>query len=266
VDLVGAHPVGDTVNRHILHYVNNGGNTCLAIFIDKGFEHYDKFIYKSGMLMFDHPMACLYFGKGGALEVADGATMHYGETGKGMLLLKTGGTIIIGKGAELVIGNTVTMKEYYGEKPAQIYMTLNQGSKLTFAPGSHLVNNLSIGQAMKLNIFMKGGILDDSGLSAEDKANINLIYDQPNPHPEDNLKILGNPVQGNIQFSYLTDQAGNISVELIDLQGRTVSTQTMYCQRGVNYLQLVVNDGVKGGYMLRVSGANNSMVKKLVRL
>lgn len=265
VNLVGAHPVGDTINRHIIHYINNGGNTCLGIFIDKGFEHFDKFVYKSGILMFEHPMSCFFFGKGGALEVADGATMHYGMDGKGMMILKTGGTIIIGKGAELVIGNTVTMEEYYGEQPAQIYMTLNQGSKLTFAPGARLENNYSINGAMKLNIFMKGGVLDDSGLPAEDKANINLIYDQPNANPDDNLKIMGNPIQGTIQFSYLTDQAENITVELVDLQGRIVNSEILGCQKGINYLQTGLNNGMQGVYLLRIVSANNTIVKKLVK-
>lgn len=60
--------------------------------------------------------------------------------------------------------------------PQQLYIELNSGSTLRFMPGSRLINEHSVDGTIRLNVFMRGGVLEDASLPAHDKLLINRIY------------------------------------------------------------------------------------------
>lgn len=265
--LHGAHPDGDSVNRHVVNIINKGASLCLNIAYEKGFEKGAKYEHHAGEVHFNDGGSCFLFGEGGKLVVADGASFLYGNNGRGMMALKSGSTIEIGKGAELLVGGHITMFEYEWETQSnQIYMDLNEGSKLTFLPGSRLSNMKSVFGQIKLNINMKGGTLDDSGLSPEDKRLINLIYPAPKRYLEDNVTILPNPVDGQLRLSYNTKAKTELLLTVVDLNGKTVYTTTKQAFEGMNFIETEYLNLPAGAYILRVQSGGQVAVKRFALL
>ncbi len=265
--LQGAHPDGDSVNRHVLNIINEGANLCLNVSYEKGFEKGAKYEHRSGEVHFNDNRACFLFGEGGKLVLADGASFQYGQNGRGMMALKSGGTIEIGKGSELLVGGTITMFEYEWETQAnQIYMELNEGSELTFLPGSRLTNGQSKFGQIKLNIYMNGGLLDDSGLSPEDKRLVNLIYPTPKRYLEDNVAIVPNPVEGHLRLSYNTKADTELQLTVLDVNGKTVFSTTKQAYEGMNFLETDALNLPAGTYILRVQASNQTTVKRFVMM
>jgi hypothetical protein len=260
-----SHPDGDTVNRHVLNIINNGANLCLNTFYEKGFEKGAKYEHHAGEVNFNDARTCFLFGEGGKLVVADGANFQYGQSGRGMMALKSGGTIEIGKGAELLVGGTITMFEYEWETQSnQIYMELNEGSKLTFLPGSRITNMQSKFGKIKLNIYMNGGLLDDSGLQPEDKRLVNLIYPAPKRYLEENVAIVPNPVEGHIRISYNTKADTELQLTVLDINGKTVFVTTKQAFEGMNFLETDALNLPAGTYILRIQSGDETAVKRFV--
>ncbi len=263
--LQGAHPDGDSVNRHVVNLINYGANLCLNQFVEKGFEKGARYEHHAGEVNFNDARTCFLFGESGKLVVADNASFLYGNNGRGMMALKTGGTIEIGKGAELLIGGTITMFEYEWEtQSSQIYMELNEGSKLTFLSGSRLTNMHSLFGQIKLNIYMNGGLLDDSGLSPEDKRLINLIYPAPKRYLDDNVTILPNPAEGRLRLSYNTKADVELLLTVLDVNGKAVFTSTKQTYEGMNFLETEELNLPAGTYILRVQSGDQTAVKRFV--
>lgn len=262
----GAHPDGDTINRHVVNIINEGADICLNVFFEKGFEKGAVYEHHSGEVNFNDNRACFLFGEGGKLVVADGSSFLYGNSGRGMMALKSGGTIEIGKGSELLVAGHITMFEYEWEtQPNQIYMELNEGSKLTFLPGSRLSNMHSpFGNNIKLNIYMNGGLLDDSGLSPEDKRLINLIYPAPKRYLDDNVTILPNPVEDHLRISYNTRADGELLLSVMDVNGVTVFTATKQAFEGMNFLETEQLNLPAGTYILKLQSGDQVALKRFV--
>jgi hypothetical protein len=248
VSFRGGLVLGDSVLRHNINLYNDGADMCLG-FMDVMMEDNNRFIYNSGNVDFGEHRTCLGFGKGASLNVSQGATFHYGSPGMGMLLVKTGGTINIEKNAELVIHNTLIMYEYANDPaPQQIYMTLNEGAKLTFAPGSRVVNMYSMDGTIKLNIFMKGGEVDLSGLSENDKQLVNLIYDEPLYPAEDNLILYNQPSHDVLRFSMVFENAFNFPLNVFDINGKLVKTLNFNAAKGIQFFEIPLNGMPAGVY------------------
>ncbi|MDX2003212.1 MAG: hypothetical protein SFW35_12305 [Chitinophagales bacterium] len=266
-ELIGGHPVNDSINRHVVNIVNQGANFCFSYLVEKGFENGGNYIHQSGKLSFDYHRGCMFFGKGSSLVVADGAKLEYGTATKGMLALKTGGSIEIGKGAELLMKGKISLMEYEWEGPQQIYMTLNPGAKLTFAKGSRITNEKSKYGTIKLNVYMKGGVLDDSHLSPASRALINKIYDVPKENVEENLKLLGNPIYETLRLSYTAAEKETLLFSYYDLQGKYLGDYTAKCQQGINYIDIPVGNLPAGAYILKTTkGQTTSFTQKFVKL
>jgi hypothetical protein len=192
-NLRGGYVLGDTT-RHKINLILNGGNICMYPVFEIMFNEGDQFTYKKGHVDLEGSNSCFQFLRGASLNVSRNAVFHYGHPGTGILLLREGATINIAENAEMIIhNNLIFLENNYATMPGQIYMTLNEGSKLTFANGSRIKNDWSINKAMKLNVYMKGGILDDSGLPDSDKLKINRIYDSPADELADNFRISQRP-------------------------------------------------------------------------
>lgn len=263
----GAHPVGDTINRHLVNIINNGGNFCMNYVVEKTFFNGEYYQHNSGSLSFESRRACLMFGTGGRLIVNNNATLDYGSEGRGIMALRTGGTIELRRNSVLNIRGGITMLENdWDTEPQQIYMDLNEGATMRFLPGSHITNIHSMDGTMKLNIYMKGGVLDLSGLSADERQLINLIYPDPAVDFKDNITIAPNPIGSNIRLSYLCAEPEDLQYELYNLNGDLVASGTWQAGEGLSYHYIAADKLAKGTYIMRLKGAGGSTIKKLLKL
>lgn len=249
--------------RHEANLVNLGGNLCLN-FIELIFEQNTSYVHHGGQIDITGSSGCMQFRNGGALEVADGATLHYGQQGHGMFALRTGGTIRIGKGATLLIDNTLALFPYRSDpadpETRQVYMELNPGATLAFGPHARIMRKFNPEEDMYLNIYMNGGALDLSSLPAEDRALLNLIYPAPAPNIADNILLSPNPASDVLQCRYLAEGPSELRLEVVNSQGQALRQLVFETGKGYNFLEIPVADLAKGWYALRVFDAGKGAV------
>lgn len=255
--------------RHHFNLINNDGGLCFGYgLIEFTFSDGNNYIHNGGDIFFGGPSACFQFKNNSALIVGDETYLEYGKNGMGMLVLATGGTIKIGKNSTLFVNNTMALYEqpqFYGVVDnQQIYMELNKGSNLVFGEKAKLTNKFSIDKNMKLNIYMNGGILDDSKLSPEERAVINLIYPTPPEFFKENVKVFPNPTSDFLIFSMILENENSVEIEAYDLAGRFVFSQTKNGQKGNNDFQIQVNDLSEGVYFFRIKTDLGEAIEKVM--
>lgn len=265
VEFQGGYLLNDTTQRHHYNIVNNGGNICFPNYIEVRFSNGNNYVHHSGTVDFGGKMACMQFGESSKLIIEDNAKFVYGSNGMGNLALRSRSSIEIGKNAELVINNNVLLHEFrYDTEPQQIYMTLNEGSKLTFGKNARIYNGYSLGRQMKLNIYMKGGTVDLSNLDGESYEAVNLIYDEVEPNFVDNIKVLGNPTHDQIRFSIVTENDDKLTYHLVTLDGKQAQSANFFTQKGINYIEIPVAELANGIYILNIQSGENTFVEKII--
>ena len=265
--LRGAQVVGDTL-RHTYNVINNGGTVCTYGLIEVIFEGGNSYIHQAGKVNFGSKGSCMLFGRGSSLEVADGTTFHYGAPGLGMLAIKTGGKLTIGRGSELVVHNKLVFGEYEDDpEPADIHIYLDRGSKLTFAPGSELSNQFSkFKDVCLLNVHLRGGELDDSGLSEEDRKLIRRIYDDPRELFAENVDVLGNPFSGELSVSILSEGGEEVELTLYGLDGKVYGEREVQLKQGYNGIEMDTGTLPAGVYLLQVDNGAAAVTERVLKL
>ena len=213
------------------------------------------------------PSACMQFLNGGKLKIADNAHFTYGHQGYGILLLKTGSTIEIGKNASLTFDGDLFLRERKSDQEAQqIYMTLRPESHLAFTGNATVTNKYSIDNSIKLNIYMKGGTIDLSELDEHERSLIHLIYDEPFDNPDDNLTVSPNPLEENrLHFQYIVSSEQDANAEIYSTDGRLVSSVPVSLQKGLNDLSLSLPADSKGMFILAVTGADGKATARFYK-
>lgn len=251
--------------RHIVNLVNSGGNICVN-FIELIFEKNTNYIHHGGQLEFSGKSGCLQFRDGSSLVVADSATLQYGHNGHGMLALRTGGTIEIGKDGTLLIDNTLALFPYHSNpadpESRQVYMELNPGSTLAFGEHARIMRKFNPENDMRLNIYMNGGILDDSKLPPEDRLLINRIYPAPSPKIADNIQLSPNPATNLLECRYLSQGNTEVQIEIFNSQGQLVLVVKRQTEKGLNFFNIPVTDLSAGWYALRISDPTQGSATK----
>ena len=266
VRLRGAKTLADST-RHQFTIVNNGSQFCWRHdYMELVFFNGDSYIHRSGGIEFEGKSSCFMFGLGGKLRVDDNSYLMYGRGGSGILALKTGALLEIGRNATLEIGNTVQMLEFPWEKEAQqIYMSLDKGATLRFVKGAKLSNKYSKDKTMMLNVYMNGGVLDDSGLSDEDRKLIRRLA--PNiASGAKRLQAAENPFNENLNFYYASAAAGALNIQLYNSLGQQIKNENLNLEPGNNAISLNAS-GIKSGlYILKTTdSAGNSESIKLIK-
>lgn len=265
VEFRGGNLLNDSTQRHLYNIVNNGGNVCFPNQAEVRFSGGNNYVHRAGRVDFGGQMACMQFGESSKLIVGDDAKFICGSNGMGIIALRSRSSIEIGKNAELVINNKVLLFEYrYDTAPEQIYMTLNEGSKLSFGKNAEIYNGYSIDGQMKLNIYMKGGTIDLSNLDAESYQAVNLIYDEVEPDFVDNIKVLGNPTRDEIRFSIVAEDNDKVTYSLFSLDGKQVQSANITTQKGINYIKMPIHQLANGLYLLNIQSGENTFVKKII--
>lgn len=260
---------GNDSIRHQINIINNGGNFCFSeTGIDVILEGRSNYIHQGGDIKFGAQTSCFLFKNGASFILADDTDFEYGKNGLGMLVLGQGGTIKLGKNSTLLINNRMVLVEdpsLFGEVDnQQIYMELNEGSTLAFGEQAYLTNDFSIDRNMKLNIYMNGGILDDSKLSAKELEVINLIYPTPPEVFMENVKVFPNPTSGNLTFSMILENEDSVEIEVYDLAGRFIFTKRENGEKGKNDFQIQVNGLSKGVYFFKIKTELGEAIEKVM--
>jgi hypothetical protein len=122
-------------------------------------------------------------------------------------------------------------------------------------PGSHLSNLYSIDNTIKVNVYMKGGILDESGLPEEDRKLINRIYETDDLNTK--ITVYPQPTDNLTTIRIDAPEEEEVTLTLVNSSGSQFRNQPMHLQKGINEFQYSLNGLSSGMYLLRVK-YNNS--------
>ncbi|MCC6723791.1 MAG: hypothetical protein IT258_04735, partial [Saprospiraceae bacterium] len=187
--LRGALVEGSDSIRHEMNLVNIDGDICLPNAIELVVSENSKYLHAGGHVNLEGNNSCMLFRNGGILEIADGVSMQYGQDGRGMLALRSGGQLKLGKNSSLLFDGQLLLQGIpTAQHPdPQFYLDLKPGMSLIFGEGAHITNVMSTVPDVKLNVYMNGGMLDDSKLNEKARQRINRIYPKPSKHFADNV-------------------------------------------------------------------------------
>ncbi|MBK8567133.1 MAG: T9SS type A sorting domain-containing protein [Saprospiraceae bacterium] len=266
--LRGALVEGSDSIRHQVNLVNHAGDICMPGPIDFVIEDNTKYIHAGGHVNFEGTNSCMMFRNGGTLEVADGVTMQYGQDGRGIMALRSGGKMKLGKGSTLLFDGLLWLQGIPTEKhpDPQFYLDLKPGMSLVFGENAHITNAMSTSPDVKLNVYMNGGTLDDSKLNANARNRINRIYPKPSKHFTDNVRLLQNPAIGGATISYTAAGQERVLVQVYDLQGKLAWSKTFEATEGLNSFEVGMGEAVAGVYMATVSANGGRASMKIVRI
>ena len=265
--LRGALVEGSDTLRHSVNLINNGNDLCLSQIIDFTFDNGSNFLFRGGNINFEGKSACLMFKNKSALVVGENHTLHYGQNGKGILALQPGGEIILEKNSELIIDNTLWLQGFLSEKyEPQFYIDLQPSMTLTFGENAEILNLLSHSRNTKLNVYMNGGTLNDSKLSASSRNLINRIYPKPAERFMDNITIYQNPASSELTFGFLADEAGILELELFDMNGRIISFENYNVQKGHSKNSHSLDNLPTGIYVLKLKIRQQSAALKIFKI
>jgi hypothetical protein len=263
--LVGALAEGSDTLRHQVNLVNNGGDICLN-FVDFVMDGGEEYRHGSGTMSFNNAFSCMQFRNESALRVLEGASLHYGNNGAGMLALCAGGTIAIERNATLTVDCTLNLAECNDAiPPQQIYMDLPAGARLIFTGQSRLTNRYSQGQQMLLNVRMLGGSIDDYALSLEDQALIRRIYPEPAPEFDDNVVIAPNPFGSTFTLTYIAGETENMKLHWSNISGQIVLEERLQAVRGLNEWQPETPPEA-GIYLLTLEAEAGRTIRKVLKI
>lgn len=263
----GGKVTGNDTLRHTFNLVIEGGDICFDFSVEQPFDGPGGLTYKDGNLNFQSKNTCLQFNPGATLTVDDNAYFHYGNNGNGMLLLREGSTIDIKKGATLFFDGTMMLNEKKGATQAgEVYMELKPGTKLEFSKNARINNELSQFGTIRLNVYMKGGILDDSWLDAKSRLLINKIYPAPSADFAQNISVQPNPSFGDFTLEYLASEQEEIALSLFDLQGKLILSQHFFASKGMNFFQLDISKLEAGIYYAHFKNRQRVCTKKLLKI
>ncbi|MFN0201002.1 MAG: T9SS type A sorting domain-containing protein, partial [Bacteroidia bacterium] len=119
------------------------------------------------------------------------------------------------------------------------------------------------GFGRKIRVLMKGGFLDISKLSLDAQKHFELIYDEKPKSLEDNILILGNPFFETLTWQYIDDKAGEMHLNLMNIEGKIVQTYTFPTQKGVNVFELNTTALPAGFYFLIFENQTGNVIRRV---
>ena len=146
----------------------------------------------------------------------------------------------------------MNMKDKSGTQTSFVLSDLN---KLTFASGNLTVNKKDGSSAD----FALTNVLN-LNFSEITTAIVDLKGDE-----QSNMLLYPNPVVNNLQIRYESSTEENVSLQIIDIQGKIVYLQSQNSQTGTNYLNIPFETYPNGMYLCRLQHGNNIEIKKFIK-
>jgi len=253
--------------RHHLNLINNGGDICMSGIIDFAFGEDTKYLHAGGHVNMEGMNSCMMFRNGGALELAEGVTMQYGQDGRGILALRSGGQMVMGRGSSLLFDGVLWLQGIPTAKhpDPQFYLDLKPGSSLVLGERANVLNANSTAPNVKLNVYMNGGTLDDSQLNPAARLLIHRIYPKPAKRFAENVQVLNNPTLGQFHVDYVSIGQEKVKLEVHDLQGRLVWSKSFDTVQGHNSLDGEFGAAAAGVYVATLSAKGGQVAVKLAK-
>ncbi|MBL7798215.1 MAG: T9SS type A sorting domain-containing protein [Saprospiraceae bacterium] len=260
----GGLVAGSATERHQVTLLNNGGDLCLN-FVDLIFDNGDALYHAGGQISMNNAFSCMQFRNGSELRVKEGAALHYGQNGAGMLVICANSTIALERNATLVVDCILQISECNDALPPHdIFIDLPPGARLIFTENAWLTNRFSKDKKMRLNVRMLGGTLDDSALPPDSRAIIRRVYPERLTLLPDNMLLSPNPFAEFLTLYLVEETEAQVQLQWVDVLGRPVLTDQMNTVKGYNVLSLKV-PAEPGAYFLTVSAPGGRATVKLLR-
>ena len=166
--------------------------------------------------------------------------------------VKLSALLLLGLGLTGIQAQSMYVKEHSG---IQTPYTLSSIRKLTFPTGNMTVN--------KTDGSMSNFALSDIRyLNFSDLTN---NVSQIGIHESSNIMFYPNPVIDQLQINYESIKAGNVRVEIIDVQGRILYQKTIISQSGTNHALIPVSQLSNGIYVCRLQSDNKIEIIKFLK-
>lgn len=217
----GALVEGSDSLRHNLTLDFAMPNLCQAFIVDVIVPDNTTYLMGDGSFEFGNSRSCFMFQTGGTLAIKEEASFEYGREAIGVLGLAGGGHLDLKTNSTLTVDNRMQLVAMTGSEREQAYAHLAPGSTLRFGPNSSLKR--SQGKNMYLNVYMNGGTLDDSELSAEERQLIRRIYPETPLPTAGRALVSPNPSSGEVMLVLDGESTTNWPYQVIDNLGREVA-------------------------------------------
>jgi hypothetical protein len=121
-------------------------------------------------------------------------------------------------------------------------------------------------QDMFINVYMNGGILDDSGLSDHDKQYIRRIYPVEENSLADKINIYPNPVLDIATLEIQNEKETSAIISLLDMNGKVLKSSTLAMHAGLTPVYFDMKDVVRGFYIFQILMDGEVAGKKIIKL
>ncbi len=249
--------------RHQANIILEHGEFCIHPFLDLTFEHGNHFIFKGGAISCGGDLSCMQFSRGSRLQVAEGADLHLGHNGQGMLALRTGGSIELAKNSSLTLDLRMEMHELSHDSDAQIvHARLAPGATLRFTEHCRVSNELSRDRTMHLLVELNGGEVDLSHLSADERALIRIAEECVTPPSVGEFEVYPNPFSDHLTIRINEEQPHDRRFFLYDVQGDLVISKSLTVSD--TEVEMATSHLPQGIYLMQLRGRTTTTFK-LVR-
>ena len=223
-----SHLIGGTVEggteRHILNLRFRNSSACLLIVELIGTDGTNYILSEGGGFQFSDTKACLQLRNNSALIIDAHVQNHFGLNGTGNLNLRSGGSIELREGAEMIFDGCLILTSYGRYDGAEnIHVDLHKDSHLSFTENVSIINNL--GSIEYLYVNMLGGTIDLSQLSPEDQDKVILVYPQQS-NVTSEIEIYPNPVAEYFTINNLKEK-DLTQVNIMNSSGQLLLTQNI---------------------------------------
>jgi hypothetical protein len=79
------------------------------------------------------------------------------------------------------------------------------------------------------------------------------------------FSVWPNPVLDNVNVTLQSDKNQNLSLRVVDYNGRVVRSQVVNATRGVNQITVNMSTLTKGMYVIQVIGENLNLTEKVIK-
>lgn len=249
----GALVEGSDSLRHQLNiYFTPFSNLCGFLTIDLMINTGTRFVFSGGEIDFANNTSCMMVANGGEIQVNNRGHLKYGPDGVGLLGLFNRGTLRLEQHTTLEVNTRVSL---LGQGPNEHgYADLQPGSRLIFGEGSALDRQYP-NSGMRLRVLMNGGTLDDSRLTADERALIERIYPHELPKPVfGSVAVFPNPARTYLQLALNSRfPNGPAHWAITDVNGRTVAEGQLEWSAYDGSVTLPALSLPRGTYHIRVT-------------
>ena len=229
---------------------------CLQLIADFIFGDETRYTHKSGSIEMRGDLSCMMFKSGATIEIAEGASLDYGNQGIGFLAMKQGSEMILRNNAKLTIHNTLVLQLSPTWNHTHPTVYLYPGSRLTFSEAGNLEAWGS--NELRLRVMMLGGELDVSFLSKDERDLIEFVYPSlPILSVENKLILIKDESHHELRLYFNAEQEFAGTVMLSDLAGRILNSQSIEVYPGHFYYPLDLEDLSAGWYVAVVQTPNS---------